>query len=69
MFINDRLLAPNRDATRTETEPDLRKFLQKLFRGGEYSLSHGSDPRRLFGVSVKTPQLFSVTELLENLKP
>jgi hypothetical protein len=66
-FINDRLLAPNRDATREELRRELEAFLQGLFRGGEYSLSHGGDPRRRLGVSVKTSRAFSLTELLANL--
>jgi hypothetical protein len=68
LFFNDRLLAPNRDSTRTESESVLRTFLQKLFRGADYSLSYETDPRRLFSVSVKSSQSFSAAELLENLK-
>src|SRR6267142_1781081 len=53
IFINDRLLAPNSDATREAADSDLRIFFQNLFRGSEYSMSYGSDPRKLFTVSVK----------------
>ena len=67
VFINDRLLGPNRDASREELRRELETFLQGLFRGGEYSLSHGGDPRRLLGVSVKTSRAFSLKELLANL--
>ena len=31
IFVNDRLLAPNTDATRKAAEPELKSFLQKLF--------------------------------------
>jgi hypothetical protein len=67
VFINDRLVAPNRDATREAVNSDFQVFSQKLFRGTEYSLSYGSDPRKLFAVSVKAAQAFSVADLLENL--
>jgi hypothetical protein len=67
IFFNDRLLAPNTDATREAVEPELKSFLQKLFRGGEYTLSYGSDPRSLFGVSVRASRPFPITELLANL--
>jgi hypothetical protein len=67
VFINDRLLAPNHDATREAVKTELEAFLEKLFRGGEYSLSHGSDPRALLGVNVKTSQPFSLAELSANL--
>src|SRR5712691_13106784 len=48
VFINDRLVTLNRDATREAVRPDFQMFFQKLFRGSEYSLSYGNDPRSLF---------------------
>jgi hypothetical protein len=66
-FLNDRLLAPNTDSTRKAAEPDFEAFLKKLFRGAAYSASYLSDPRRLFGFTVKTSQLFSTEDLLANL--
>src|ERR1700730_8840085 len=67
IFINDRLLAPNCDATREAFDSDFKAFSEKLFRGSEYSLSYGNDPRKLFSVSVKAAQPFTVAELLEHL--
>jgi hypothetical protein len=67
VFVNDRLLAPNSDPTRTAAEPELRAFFQKLFAGADYSLSYGKDRRNLFGVIVKTSKSFSVADLLANL--
>jgi hypothetical protein len=67
IFINDRLVAPNHDATRGAVDSDFQTFAQKLFRGSGYSLSYGSDTRKLFGVSAKADQPFSLTGLLENL--
>ena len=67
LFFNDRLLAPNRDATREAAQPDLDEFLRKLFRGSEYSLKYENDPRRLFGLTVQTSRPFLVSELLANL--
>jgi hypothetical protein len=67
LSINDRLLAPNGDATREAVKPDLDAFAKKLFRGGEYSLSYGGDPRRLFAVSVKSSAAFPTARLLANL--
>ncbi len=66
-FVNDRLLAPNRDATREELQPDFDAFFEKLFRGGEYSLSYTSEPRELFGLSVKSSRVFPAMDLLANL--
>jgi hypothetical protein len=67
IFINDRLLAPNSDATREAVASDLRVFSRKLFRGGECSMSYDHDPRKLFAVSVKAAQSFSVADLLQEL--
>jgi hypothetical protein len=67
IFINDRLLAPNNDATRKVAEPEFKAFFAQLFGGAEYSLSYSDDPRRLFGVSAKASRPFSVADLLKNL--
>src|SRR5216684_3355934 len=56
VFINDRLVTLNRDATREAVRADFQMFFQKLFRGSEYSLSYGNDPRSLFAVCVKASQ-------------
>jgi hypothetical protein len=68
IFFNDRLLAPNTEATRKTAEPELKSFLQKLFPGAEFSLEYAKDPRRLFGVTARTSRPFSADELLANLK-
>ena len=67
VFINDRFLAPNNDSTRQAAQPDLDAFFKQLFAGKEYSLSYGSDPRRLFAVSATAGQPFPVAELIANL--
>ena len=68
-FVNDRLLAPNRDATREAFHSEFETFFKKLFRGSEYSLSYpsASEPRKLFGVSVKSSRTFTAADLLANL--
>jgi hypothetical protein len=66
-FVNDRLLAPNREATRETLHSDFERFFEKLFRGSEYSLSYTSEPRKRFGVSVKTSRIFGTADLLANL--
>jgi hypothetical protein len=67
VFVNDRLLAPNEEATRTAAQPDLQAFFTQLFGGTQYSLSYANDQRRLFGASAKASQLFSAADLLRNL--
>jgi len=69
IFVNDRLLAPNRAETFEAARPDLDAFAQKLFHRGEYSLSYDNsrDPRSLFSVTLKSSRPFSAPELLQNL--
>jgi len=69
IFINDRLLAPNRAETFEAARPDLDAFARQLFGGAEYSLSYDSsrDPRSLFSVTLKSSRPFSTTELLRNV--
>ena len=67
IFINDRALAPNNPATREAADPELKRFAQKLFQGSGYSLDYNSEPRRLFGASLKAARQFSVADLLKNL--
>jgi hypothetical protein len=67
LFVNDRLLAPNRESTREAAQPEFDTFFRKLFGGGEYSLSYGDDLRRLFAVSATSSRPFQVSELLSNL--
>src|SRR5258706_8765125 len=67
IFINDRLLAPNSEATRETFKSDFEKFFQRLFKSSNFSTAYGCDPRKLFSVSVKTAQPFPAAELLKNL--
>jgi hypothetical protein len=67
IFINDRLIAPNNAATREAFDADFQLFSRKLFRGKEYSISYGDDPRSLFTAFVKTARPIAVADLLEAL--
>lgn len=67
VVINDRLLAPNTDETNKAAEPEIRKFLAKLFDGAGYSLTYPSDPRCLFGARIKVERVFTIPELARNL--
>jgi hypothetical protein len=67
LFVNDRLLAPNNDATREAMEPEIRAVCTRLFAGKEYSLEYDRDPLHLFSVTVKTSEEFAPDRLLNNL--
>jgi hypothetical protein len=67
LFINDRLLAPNREETRRAIQPELDAFFQKLLPGDAYSSFYENEPRRLFAMSVTASRSFSAADLLANL--
>lgn len=67
VFINDRALAPNNDATRAAAQPELDVFFRKLFGGADYTVTQETEPRRLFGVRAKSNKSFTLAELLANL--
>jgi hypothetical protein len=64
IFVNDRLIAPNDASTRDALDADLHQFSQKLFRGKEYSISYGTEPRALFTAYLKAGRPFTSEELL-----
>jgi len=68
VLVNDLALAPNTAATREVLNAEFQAFSERLFGGGEYSLSFGDDPRRLLAVSLKASRAFTVGELIENLQ-
>lgn len=67
LFINDRILAPDRESTRQAAQPEFDAFFRQLFRGSEYSLLYADDPRRLFAASATSSRVFQASELLSNL--
>jgi hypothetical protein len=67
VFVNDRLVAPNSEATREAFRADFQKFFAKLLRGADFSFAYDTDPRRLFGLTLKASRPFPVAELLQNL--
>lgn len=67
VFINDRLLAPNRPETRRAADPEFRTFFSTLFGDSEYAAAYPQDPRSLFSVQVRTSQPIDTLALLNNL--
>ena len=67
LFINDRMLAPNREDTRKVFEPDFKALFEKLFANSDYSLTYSTDPRKLLGLRARTSQPFSIAQLMNNL--
>jgi hypothetical protein len=61
--INDRLYAPNTPQTFAALKPDLEKFSHSLF-GGNVTLEHKLDPKRLFEVKISASSMPPLSELL-----
>ena len=64
--INDRLAAPNGEATLAAVKPELDAFCGKLFEGG-YQLQRVGTSRHLFAVRINTPGAPGLGVLLERL--
>jgi hypothetical protein len=64
LFVNDRLLAPNSDATFADSEPELRSFFGEVFGSDDFEMVREQDSRRLFGVEIKMPRPLDTGELL-----
>ena len=68
ILVNDRLLAPNTEATFAAVTPALTTVLDTLYAGAGYSLSRSLDPRERFNVSVRVEAALGVETLLGNLE-
>ena len=66
--INDRLLAPNTEATFAQVNPDLQAFLADVFQG-DVALEHRHDVQRLFEVRIRSTANATVPDLLARLEP
>jgi len=69
LFINDRLLAPNREETRQRLDREFKDFFDTLFQGSDYTMEYDTDPRHLLGVSVQASKPFTVADLIRNIAP
>ena len=65
--VNDRLLAPNTEATWQALLPDFRSFLDGLFGRGGYKIERVGGPRERFRVSVESAAFVPVACLLEQV--
>ena len=65
LFVNDRMLAPNSGRPADSVQAEFREFFSNAF--GEFEMKFESDPRRLFGVEVRSVQSLDLDRLLERL--
>jgi len=68
IFANDRLLAPNSEATLTALRPAIDALLAKLHPGAKFELTREPDAKERFSVRVKVSANASTAELLKRLE-
>jgi hypothetical protein len=66
VILNDRLLAPNTEATWQALQADLENFFSALYGAG-YTLDRSGDPRERFRVHVKASGVVDPLALLQAL--
>ena len=68
LIANDRLLAPNTEATLTALRPALAEFLGKLYNGDECQVSRDVDPRERLTLTIKALQPVPLQTLLDRMR-
>lgn len=66
--IEDRLLAPNDEATFAAVEPELRALLNELYGGAPFELGREADPKAVFGVEIEAAERPGLARLCERLE-
>ena len=66
LFINDRALAANTQETFSACRTDLESFLRTALGHDDFTLERQSDPRRCFGIHIKTTKPFDLSAILQS---
>jgi hypothetical protein len=64
VIVNDRLVAPNTDATWQALKPELERFFARVYGDGGFSLEHVGEPRDRFRVSVRAKNPITLSAAL-----
>lgn len=67
VIANDRLVAPNTEATFASLSPVLRELFHGLYGGAEYSLVQESDPQERFSVAARAAEPQAIATLIKRL--
>jgi hypothetical protein len=67
IVANDRLKAPNTEATFQQLEPELSEFFSQLLDDDDFTLARQEDPRERFTVEVRTGKTQKLQALLDRL--
>lgn len=66
-IVNDRLLAPNNEATFLALKSDLETAAGSLYGGRSFTLNHNRDPRQRFSVTIRASESFDLDTLIANV--
>jgi hypothetical protein len=67
LFANDRLLAPNSEATFAAFRPALDGLLRRLYGDGGCEITRNPEPRERFTLTIKAPRPVALGALSERL--
>lgn len=67
IILNDRLGAPNDEATFAALKADLEPILGRLYGGADCEITRDPDERRPMTVDIRVPGAFTPAQMLENL--
>lgn len=65
--INDRLRAPNTDATEAAVRPGVEALLERLYPGADFQVEREGEPRDLFTLRIRTGRSVPTAMLLARL--
>jgi hypothetical protein len=67
LFANDRLAAPNTEATADALQPALDALLARLYPGGATRITREPDPKERFTLTIEAAEPVTVDALLDRL--
>ena len=65
--VNDRLVAPNDEATFLALKYDVENAAGGLYRGSRFSLNHNKDSRQRFSIAIRASESFDLDTLIANV--
>ena len=65
--VNDRLVAPNDEATFLALKDDVENAAGGLYRGSPFTLDHNKDPRQRFSIAIRASESFDLDTLIANV--
>ena len=68
VVLNDRLNAPNNEATEKSVKSDVDALLSRLYAGGSPKTHRNEDAKQRFNLNIEAEGSFTPSQLLENIE-